>query len=51
MQVEQLRLTGVDQALRKEVESYRLEVDSLRHESINLLHRLKGSSKDGSFSV
>ncbi|KAK9061227.1 hypothetical protein SSX86_018407 [Deinandra increscens subsp. villosa] len=51
MQVEQLRLSGVEQSLRKEVESYRLEVDSLRHENINLLHRLKGSSKDGSFST
>ncbi|XP_071738759.1 uncharacterized protein [Rutidosis leptorrhynchoides] len=50
MQNEQLRLTGVEQALRKEVESFRLEVDSLRHENINLLHRLKGSSKDNGFS-
>ncbi|PWA94977.1 hypothetical protein CTI12_AA054930 [Artemisia annua] len=51
LQIEQLRLTGVEQALRKEVESYRLEVDSLRHENINLLHRLKGSSKDSGFST
>lgn len=47
LQMELMRLTGVEQALRKEVESYRNEVDSLRHENINLLHRLKGISKEG----
>lgn len=47
LQMEQMRLTGVEQALRKEVESYRHEVDSLRHENINLLHRLKASGKEG----
>ncbi|XP_076900097.1 uncharacterized protein LOC143554129 [Bidens hawaiensis] len=51
LQMEQLRLTGVEQSLRKEVESYRLEVDSLRHENINLLHRLKASSEGGCFST
>ncbi|XP_076913883.1 uncharacterized protein LOC143572682 [Bidens hawaiensis] len=51
LQSEQLRLTGVEQSLRKEVESYRLEVDSLRHENINLLHRLKASSEGGCFST
>ncbi|KAJ9539959.1 LOW QUALITY PROTEIN: hypothetical protein OSB04_026465 [Centaurea solstitialis] len=51
LQIEQLRLSGVEQTLRKEVESYRLEVESLRHENINLLHRLKGSSKDSGFST
>ncbi|GFY84610.1 hypothetical protein Acr_03g0013840 [Actinidia rufa] len=51
LQMEQIRLTGVEQALRKEVESYRLEVDSLRHENINLLHRLKVSGKEGGFST
>ncbi|XP_071695183.1 uncharacterized protein [Rutidosis leptorrhynchoides] len=50
LEIEQLRLTGVEQALRKEVESYRLEIDSLRRENINLLHRLKASSKDKGFS-
>lgn len=43
LQMELVRLTGVEQALRKEVESYKHEVDSLRHENINLLNRLKGS--------
>ncbi|KAK1409534.1 hypothetical protein QVD17_36060 [Tagetes erecta] len=51
MQIEQLRLTGVEKSLRQEVESYRLEVDSLRHENINLLKRLKGNSEDGCFST
>ncbi|CAK9155099.1 unnamed protein product [Ilex paraguariensis] len=51
LQMEQTRLTGVEQALRKEVESCRLEVDCLRHENVNLLHRLKGSEKAGGFST
>ncbi|KAK1409535.1 hypothetical protein QVD17_36061 [Tagetes erecta] len=51
MQIEHLRLTRVEQSLRKEVESYRFEVDSLRHENINLLNRLKGISKDGCFAT
>ncbi|XP_076898189.1 uncharacterized protein LOC143551693 [Bidens hawaiensis] len=50
MQTELLRLTGVEQALRKEVESYRLEVENLRHENVNLLNRLKGNTKGGGFS-
>ncbi|WOL06803.1 hypothetical protein Cni_G15537 [Canna indica] len=43
LQMEQLRLTGVEQMLRKEVESCRLEVESLRLENISLLGRLQGS--------
>lgn len=50
LQMEQIRLTGVEQALRKEVESYRLEVDCLRHENVSLLHRLKLCGKGGDFS-
>ncbi|OWM70119.1 golgin subfamily B member 1-like [Punica granatum] len=46
LRMEQMRLTGVELALRKEVESHRLEAESLRHENINLLSRLKGNSKD-----
>ncbi|KAL7109063.1 hypothetical protein ACP275_06G152100 [Erythranthe tilingii] len=49
--VEHMRLTGVEHALRKEVESYRVEVDSLRHENIDLLNRLKSNGKEGSFST
>ncbi|KAL5551714.1 hypothetical protein UlMin_001890 [Ulmus minor] len=37
LQMEQLRLTAVEQSLRRELESNRLEVDSLRHENMNLL--------------
>ncbi|MBA0725681.1 hypothetical protein Golax_022245 [Gossypium laxum] len=46
LQMEQMRLTGVELALRREVESCRHEVDSLRHENIDLLNRLKGNGKD-----
>ncbi|KAE8717979.1 macrophage erythroblast attacher-like isoform X1 [Hibiscus syriacus] len=46
LQMEQMRLIGVELALRREVESCRHEVDSLRHENINLLNRLKGNRKD-----
>uniref|UniRef100_A0A1D1ZES8 Myosin-11 n=1 Tax=Anthurium amnicola TaxID=1678845 RepID=A0A1D1ZES8_9ARAE len=42
LQNEQVRLTGVEQKLRREVESYRFEVESLRHENIHLLERLRG---------
>ncbi|XP_057981825.1 uncharacterized protein LOC131167068 [Malania oleifera] len=51
LQMEQMRLTGVEQALRKEVESYKSGVDSLRHENINLLNRLKILGKEGGFST
>ncbi|GAV63732.1 hypothetical protein CFOL_v3_07250 [Cephalotus follicularis] len=46
LQREQMRLTGIELALRREVESYGLQVDSLRHENIDLLNRLKGNGKD-----
>ncbi|XP_009623925.1 MAR-binding filament-like protein 1 isoform X1 [Nicotiana tomentosiformis] len=51
LQVEQIRLVGVERALRKEVESYRLQTDSLRHENICLLNRLRGNGKEGGFST
>ncbi|KAI5659917.1 hypothetical protein M9H77_28710 [Catharanthus roseus] len=51
LRIEQLRLTGLEHSLRKELDSYRLEVDSLRHENINLLHRLKDTGKEGGFST
>ncbi|XP_043723106.1 cytoskeletal protein Sojo-like [Telopea speciosissima] len=47
LKMEQVRLTGVEQSLRREVESYRLEVESLRHENINLLDRLRATGNDG----
>ncbi|XP_047327392.1 myosin-10-like [Impatiens glandulifera] len=45
LQMEHVRLAGVEQALRKEIESYKMEVNSLRHENISLLERLSGSGK------
>ncbi|KAG9145342.1 hypothetical protein Leryth_008273 [Lithospermum erythrorhizon] len=47
LRTDNMRLTGLEQSLRKEVETYRLELDSLRHENINLFQRLKGRSKGG----
>lgn len=46
LKMEQMRLTGVELALRKELESYRVEVDSLRHENINILTRLKDNGNE-----
>ncbi|PPD89117.1 hypothetical protein GOBAR_DD13944 [Gossypium barbadense] len=46
LQREQMRLTGVELALRKEVESYRLEAYSLRRENIYLLNQLKGNGNE-----
>ncbi|KDP46129.1 hypothetical protein JCGZ_06640 [Jatropha curcas] len=46
LQMEQMRSTGIELALRREVESQRIEIDSLRHENIGLLNRLKGSGED-----
>ncbi|KAK4353380.1 hypothetical protein RND71_028898 [Anisodus tanguticus] len=51
LQVEQTRLVGVERALRKEVESCRIQIDSLRHENISLFNRLRGSRKEGGFST
>lgn len=46
LQVEQVRLTGIELSLRKEVESMKLETDSLRQENICLLNRLKGNGEE-----
>ncbi|KAK7343253.1 hypothetical protein VNO77_11861 [Canavalia gladiata] len=46
MQMEQMRLARVELALRRELESCRFEADSLRHENIILLDRLKGDGKE-----
>ncbi|GKV28556.1 hypothetical protein SLEP1_g37589 [Rubroshorea leprosula] len=46
LQMEQMRLTGVELSLRRELESYKVEVDCLRHENINLLDRLKVNGKE-----
>ncbi|KAK1316299.1 hypothetical protein QJS10_CPA05g00665 [Acorus calamus] len=51
IQMEQLRLTGVEQMLRRELESSRLEIESLRLENINLLDRLQGSGNGYEYSL
>lgn len=45
LKMELMRLTGVEQALRGKVESFRLEVNSLQHENKNLLNQLKVERK------
>jgi hypothetical protein len=50
MQIELIRLTGVEQKLRSEVQSHRLEVESLRQENIALLNRLQSTENGSSFS-
>lgn len=52
LQMEQVRLTGVEQMLRKEVESCRNELEALRHDNICLLNRLQDNrSGSGIFSA
>ncbi|KAM7278673.1 hypothetical protein ACFE04_005807 [Oxalis oulophora] len=46
IQMEQIRLTGIEHALRRELDSCRFEVDSLRNENINLLNRLKANGNE-----
>ncbi|KAF8079695.1 hypothetical protein N665_1005s0002 [Sinapis alba] len=46
LQVEQVRLTGIEISLRKEVETMKLETDSLRQENVCLLNRLKGNGEE-----
>ncbi|KAF8680748.1 hypothetical protein HU200_045592 [Digitaria exilis] len=50
LQMELLRLTGVEQKLRGETRSCHLEVESLRQENIALLNRLKGAGNGATFS-
>ncbi|XP_038973361.1 myosin-J heavy chain-like [Phoenix dactylifera] len=49
LQMEQLRLTGVEQMLRREIESCRLELECLRHENMSLLDRLQGTGSGYGF--
>ncbi|KAF8021928.1 hypothetical protein BT93_G2155 [Corymbia citriodora subsp. variegata] len=46
LRMEQIRLTGIELALRRELESTRREKDSLRRENISLLSRLNCNGKD-----
>lgn len=50
LQMELIRLTGVEQKLRGETQSCRLEVESLRQENIALLNRLQGAGNGAAFS-
>lgn len=50
MQMELIRLTGVEQKLRKEIQSCTLEVEYLRQENIAFLNRLQRSGNGLSFS-
>ncbi|EOA23473.1 hypothetical protein CARUB_v10016668mg [Capsella rubella] len=51
LQVEQIRLTGIELSLRREVESMKFETDSLRHENICLLNRLKGNGQEVDITI
>eukprot|EP01018_Ginkgo_biloba_P038019 Gb_41640 [translate_table: standard] len=48
---EQLRLAGVEQALRKDLENCRCEVDSLRQENTNLLERVRNRENVSSYGL
>jgi chromosome segregation ATPase len=51
LQLELIRLTGVEQKLRGEVRSCHLEVESLRHENISLLNRFQSAGNGSSISL
>ncbi|XP_051121683.1 uncharacterized protein LOC127245083 [Andrographis paniculata] len=51
LQVELKRSTAVEHGLRKELDSCRVQVDTLRSENIYLLDRLKSCGKEGAFST
>ncbi|KAJ1292504.1 hypothetical protein BS78_02G396500 [Paspalum vaginatum] len=50
LQMELVRLTGVEQKLRGEIRSCHIEVESLRQENIALLNRLQGAGNGASLS-
>ncbi|CAL5060933.1 unnamed protein product [Urochloa decumbens] len=51
LQIELIRVTGVEQKLRGEIRSCHLEVESLRQENIALLNRLQGGGNGATFSI
>ncbi|KAG0462371.1 hypothetical protein HPP92_020847 [Vanilla planifolia] len=51
LQTEQLRLTGVELKLRRELDSCRVELDSLRKENIRLFDRLQSTGNKCSISL
>ncbi|CAL9180942.1 unnamed protein product [Musa hybrid cultivar] len=50
LQMEQLRSTGIEQKLRKELETCKHEQEKLRHENIGLLSRLQDAGNGGDVS-
>lgn len=50
LQMEQIRLTGIEQNLRKELKTCRYELETLRHENIALLNRLQAVGNGCQFS-
>ncbi|XP_062211081.1 uncharacterized protein LOC133912395 [Phragmites australis] len=50
MQMELIRLTGVEQKLRREIQSCTLEVESIRQENIAIFNRLQWSEDRSSYS-
>ncbi|XP_074577828.1 uncharacterized protein LOC141834367 [Curcuma longa] len=50
LQMEQIRLTGIEQNLRKELKTCRYELETLRQENIALLNRLQAVGNGGQFS-
>ncbi|XP_066351547.1 uncharacterized protein [Miscanthus floridulus] len=51
MQMELLRLTGVEQNLRKEIQSCTIEMESLRQENVAIFNRLQRSEDGANFST
>lgn len=51
MQMELLRLTGVEQNLRREIQSCTLEMESLRQENVAIFNRLQRSEDGANFST
>ncbi|CAN6443167.1 unnamed protein product [Victoria cruziana] len=51
LQMEELRLTGLEQTLRKELESSRVETEMLRRENIALLERLQTTGNGGGYAA
>jgi hypothetical protein len=51
MQMELYRLTGVEQNLRKEIQSCTLEMESLRQENVEILNRLRRSEDGATFAT
>ncbi|KAG7574189.1 hypothetical protein ISN44_As09g023990 [Arabidopsis suecica] len=51
LQMEQIRLVGVELSLRKEVESMKREADALRRENNCLLNRVKGNGEEADITT